>query len=251
MTLCTHHFWDFVQYLLPLAHYLIGMFYCDVKLKFKAESLISAGIKPLFSSLSLWEMVCMRMVWCKLTDFVSWALLLGNTSVSDLLSCIRVWNHWSLKQRHCLLGNTYSSSRSDGNWIWNVYCNFKELWKRKSTHSYVTHAFIRCSGGGSGRRGGVQVIRRWYRTSADRRRGADSQPSVCVRHWFYSGASGHPLPKTGHARGAAHGGQSFYMRKWREVVSQCDIVKMILYLWMYFRCLSRRRSVYRLWCVLS
>ncbi len=113
----------------------------------KLNLLISAGIKPLFSSLSLWETVCMRMVWCKLTDFVSWALLLGNTSVSDLLSCIRVWNHWSLKQRHCLLGNTYSSYRSDGNWIWNVYCNFKELWKWKSTHSYVTHAFIRCSGG--------------------------------------------------------------------------------------------------------
>ncbi len=106
-----------------------------------------------------------------------------------------------------------------------IHTATSKLWKRKSTHSYVAHAFIRCSGGGSGRRGGVQVIQRWYRTPADRRRGADSQPSVCVRRWFYSGASGHPLPKTGHARGAAHGGQSFYMRKRREVVSRCDIVK--------------------------
>lgn len=108
-----------------------------------------------------------------------------------------------------------------------IYTATSKSCERGSQPTHVTHAFIRCSGGGSGRRGGVQVIRRWYRTSADRRRGADSQPSVCVRRWFYSGASGHPLPKTGHAGGAAHRGQSFYMRKWREVVSQCDIVKWL------------------------
>lgn len=104
----------------------------------------------------------------------------------------------------------------------------KELWKRKSARSYVTHTFIRCSRGRSGRCGGVQVIKRWYRTSADLRRGADSQPPVCVRRWFHAGASGHPFPKTGHARGAAHRGQSFTCvcdgsrEGWTELVSQND-----------------------------
>lgn len=89
-------------------------------------------------------------------------------------------------------------------------------------------SFIRCGGGRSVRRGGVQVIRRWHRASADRRRGADSEPSVCVWRWFHPGAPRHPLPKTGHAGSAAHRGQSFACQMWIALTTRA------LIMWMCF-----------------